>query len=124
VTDRIILQNIRLLGRHGVYEEERATAQPFEIDVELVLDLQPAGGEDDLERTVDYGQVYEIVREVIEDRSFQLLEAIAETIAQSILRAFAIDEVGVRVRKPEVQLGGPLDHAAVEIWRRRGAGTG
>ena len=48
MTDRILLENIRLEGRHGVHEEERAAPQPFEIDVELVLDLQPAGRADDL----------------------------------------------------------------------------
>lgn len=121
--DRIILENIRLEGRHGVHDEERAQAQPFEVDVELVLDLQPAGTEDDLERTVDYGTVYELVRAVIEDHSFQLLETIAETIAQEVLRTSPVEEVGVRVRKPEVQLGGPLNHAAVEIWRRRPPGS-
>lgn len=115
-----MLHNIRLHGRHGWYDHELETPQPFEVDVELLLNLQPAGVEDDLERSVDYGRVYEVVRPIVESTSFRLLEALAEAISHELLANFpAVDEVGVRVRKPNVQLGGPLDHAGVEIWRRR-----
>ena len=115
-----MLHNIRLHGRHGWYDHELETPQPFEVDVELLLNLQPAGIEDDLERSVDYGRVYEVVRPIVESTSFRLLEALAEAISHELLAGFpAVDEVGVRVRKPGVQLGGPLDHAGVEIWRRR-----
>jgi dihydroneopterin aldolase len=121
MTDRIVLKNIRLEGRHGYYDEERERLQPFEVDVELILDLQRAGVDDDLARSVDYGAVYAIVRRVVEATSHRLLEAIAETISHDILTAFPVSEVGVRVRKPGVQLGGPLDYAGVEIWRQRAA---
>jgi 7,8-dihydroneopterin aldolase/epimerase/oxygenase len=110
---------MQLEGRHGFFEHERETPQPFEVDVELFLDLRPAGIHDDLEKTVDYGRVYEIVARIVETASFRLLEAIAEAIAAEILAQFPVDEVGVTVRKPAVQLGGPIDHAAVEIRRRR-----
>ncbi len=121
MSDRIVLSNMRFQGRHGYYEHELLQPQPFEVDVELVLNLQPAGTDDDLEQTVDYGRVYEIARQIVESTSFRLLEAIAEAISHEILSEFVVTEVGVRVRKPAVQLGGPLDHAAVEIWRRRPA---
>lgn len=118
-----MLHNIRLHGRHGWYDHELETPQPFEVDVELLLNLQPAGIEDDLERSVDYGRVYEVVRPIVESTSFRLLEALAEAISHELLAGFPpVDEVGVRVRKPGVQLGGPLDHAGVEIWRRRSSG--
>ena len=119
MSDRIVLTNIRLEGRHGVHEHELRDPQPFEVDVELVLDLQPAGLDDDLAKTVDYGLVYDVVRPIVESTSYRLLEALAEAISHELLDAFPVLEVGVRIRKPAVQLGGPLDHAAVEIWRRR-----
>jgi dihydroneopterin aldolase len=119
MSDRIVLRNMRFNGRHGYYEHELTNPQPFEVDVELVLNLQPAGVDDDLEKTVDYGRVYAIARQIVESTSYRLLEAIAEAISHEILAEFDVTEVGVRVRKPAVQLGGPLDHAAVEIWRRR-----
>jgi dihydroneopterin aldolase len=114
---------MRFHGRHGYYEHEQLEPQPFEVDVELRLNLQPAGVEDQLERTVDYGRVYEVARNVVESTTYRLLEAIAEAISHEILATFpAVDEVGVRVRKPAVVLGGPLAWAGVEIWRQRSNG--
>lgn len=119
MTDRIVLRNVRLEGRHGYYDHELERPQPFEVDVELVLNLQPAGIDDDLEQSVDYSKVYDIVRQIVESTSYRLLEALAEAISHELLAAFPVAEVGVRVRKPKVQLGGPLDYAGVEIWRQR-----
>jgi dihydroneopterin aldolase len=113
---------MRFMGRHGYYDHEMATPQPFEVDVELVLDLQPAGVDDDLERSVDYGLVYKAVRQIVESTSYRLLEALAEAISHEVLVDFNVGEVTVRVRKPEVKLGGPLDYAGVEIRRQRSNG--
>jgi dihydroneopterin aldolase len=63
--------------------------------------------------------VYSIVQRVMESTTFRLLEALAEAISHEILAEFEVVEVGVRIRKPAVNLGGPLDYAGVEIWRRR-----
>ena len=113
---------MRFEGRHGFYDHELLAPQPFEVDVELLLNLQPAGVDDDLDKSVDYGKVYDAVRQIVESTSFRLLEALAEAISHELLADFEVNEVGVRVRKPAVKLGGPLDHAGVEIWRRRPAG--
>jgi 7,8-dihydroneopterin aldolase/epimerase/oxygenase len=120
MSDRIVLANLRLEGRHGWYAHEREGPQPFEVDVELAKDLRPAGRSDDLADTIDYARAYDLIRDVVETRSFGLLEAMAETIASELLSAFRVDEVTVRVRKPTVLLGGPLDFAGVEIRRARG----
>jgi dihydroneopterin aldolase len=122
MSDRIVLSNMRFHGRHGYYDHELLAPQPFEVDVELVLDLQRAGVHDDLDQSVDYGRVYEVVREVVEAGSFRLLEALAETIARDVLTGFSVTGVTVRVRKPEVMLGGPIDYAGVEILRQRSTG--
>ena len=106
-------------GRHGYYDYEQLTTQPFEVDVELAINLQPAGVDDDLEQSVDYGKVYDAVRQIVESTSYRLLEALAEAISHELLTDFAIEEVTVRVRKPAVKLSGPLDHAGVEIRRQR-----
>jgi dihydroneopterin aldolase len=104
-----------------VYEEEKRSTQPFELDVELALNLQPAGLNDDLALTVDYGQVFETCRQIVESTRFDLVEALAEAIAHELLAGYPADEVTVRVRKPQVKLGGPLRAAGVEIHRRRTA---
>jgi dihydroneopterin aldolase len=122
MTDRISLAGLVFQGRHGVEPREQVEAQRFEVDVELELDLGPAGRSDDLDRTANYAEVYDTVRPIVEARSFALIEALAEAIAAALLVSQPLaDAVVVRVRKPEVRLGGPLDHAAVEIRRvRRG----
>ena len=125
MTDRIVLANMVFQARHGVNDWEKAEPQRFEVDVELTVELQPAGLEDDLTKTVDYRGVYDVARQVVESTTFNLIEALAEAIAHEILAGQPLVRgVVVRVRKPEVRLGGPLDHAAVEISRVRGPANG
>ena len=120
MSDRIILANMAFQARHGVADREKVEPQRFEVDVELALDLQPAGLDDDLAKTVDYGPVYDTVRQIVESTTYNLIEALAEAICHELLgERPAIREVTVRVRKPEVRLGGPLDYASVEVTRRR-----
>jgi dihydroneopterin aldolase len=120
VSDRIVLANMRFEGRHGVLPEEQETPQPFEVDVELALDLRPAGVSDDLSRTVDYRGVFDACRDIVEGPSRRLLESLAESIASRLLSDFegaGISKVVVRVRKPAVLLPGRLDYASVEVKR-------
>ena len=120
MSDRIVLSGMTFQARHGVAAWEKVEAQRFEVDVELVLDVQPAGLDDDLAKTVDYGDVYQVTRQVVESTTFNLIEALAEAVAHEVLGGHAqVQEVVVRVRKPEVRLGGPLAHAGVEIRRVR-----
>jgi len=120
MSDRIVLSNMVFQARHGVAEWEKAEAQRFEVDVELVLDVQRAGLDDDLAQTVDYADVYQVTRQVVESTTFNLIEALAEAIAHEILgEQTKVREIVVRVRKPGVRLGGPLDYAGVEIRRVR-----
>ena len=119
MTDRVVLHDMRFMGRHGVHEREQLEAQPFAVDVELMANLQPAGVDDDLSKTVDYGAVFEVCRQVVESTSFRLIEALAEALAHEILAEFSVIEVGIRVRKLEPPIDGTLGYAGVEIWRRR-----
>ncbi len=117
--DRIRLTGLQLYACHGVDPAERRLGQRFEVDVELTLDLAPAGRTDDLAATVNYQAVYNVVRDAM-DPPCLLLEAVAERIAGRILTGFPVDTVTVRVRKPSVPIGGVLRHAEVEICRARG----
>ncbi len=118
--DKIILAEIPLLAWVGVTEEERGSEQEIVIDVELWLDLAPAGAADDLSKTVDYEDVCETVEVVARSRPFRLIEAIAEESARALLGQFAVAEVQVRVRKPGALRTRGVPYAAVEIRRRRG----
>ena len=120
MTDRVVLAGMAFQARHGAHDWEKVEAQRFEVDVELVLDVQPAALADDLARTVDYGAIYQVTRKVVESTTFNLIEGLAEAIAHEVLGGNeAVTEVVVRVRKPDVRLGGPLAYAGVEIRRVR-----
>lgn len=119
MSDRIVLHNMVFQGRHGVLEREQHEPQPFHVDVELVMNLQPAAVDDDLGKSVDYGVVFDVTRQIVESTSFRLLEALAEAIAHELLVDFPVQEVGVRVRKPKAPIDGIFDYAGVEIWRQR-----
>ena len=120
VTDRIRLRGMRFYGYHGVLEAERALGQRFVVDVELALDLRPAGMSDDLALTVSYAEVFEQARDVVEGPPCRLIEAVAERVAGRILDAHdAVEQVRVRVRKPGAPIKGALDTAEVEVVRTR-----
>ena len=124
MSDRILIEGMVVQGTHGVNPEEQVTPQPFEIDVELALDLQPAGLTDDLERTIDYSKVFLTCREVVESTRFLLIEALAEAIAEALFATYPADEVTIRIRKPAVDLGGPFRAVGIEIRRARATGPG
>ncbi|HEV2092946.1 MAG TPA: dihydroneopterin aldolase [Rubrobacter sp.] len=121
VHDRILLEGMVFHGRHGVLPAERELGQPFVVDVELRLDLRPAGLSDDLSKTVDYGEVHRLARQVVEGEPAGLTETVAERIANATLEEHPLVEiVRVKVKKPNVRLGDTvLDGSAVEILRHR-----
>jgi dihydroneopterin aldolase len=119
VSDRITLRGMHFLGRHGVELEERLEPQPFEVDLILRGDLSAPAASDDLADTVDYSAAFSLVGEVVEGRSYRLIEALAGAIADAVLAARAVDDVEVRVRKPKAPLPGAFDTVEVRLRRRR-----
>lgn len=121
VHDRILLEGMVFHGHHGTLPAERELGQPFIVDVELRLDLRPAGLSDDLAKTVDYGEVHRLAKQVVEGEPAGLTETVAERIANATLEELPLVEaVRVKVKKPNVRLGYTvLDGSAVEILRRR-----
>jgi dihydroneopterin aldolase len=112
----IELRGLEIPGRHGAEPEEREREQPFLYDVELEL---PEPADDRLEETVDYREVVALVREVSGSRQFALLETMAAAVADVLLERIPAERVRVRVRKPEVRLTAPVEHAAASVERSR-----
>ena len=118
----IELRGIELFAFHGVLDEERAQGQRFLVDLELELDENTSAtvaASDLIEDAVDYRDVVAAVREVSDGRAFQLLEAFAATLAETLVTRFPLARATVRVRKPDVVLAVPVEHAAVVVERRR-----
>ncbi len=120
--DRILLSGMVFHGRHGTLPAERELGQPFVVDIELHLDLRPAGLSDDLTQTVDYGAVHWRARDIVEGPPVNLTETVAERIATAILEEYPpVEAIRVRVQKPHVRLDDTvLASSAVEILRHRG----
>jgi dihydroneopterin aldolase len=119
VSDRITLRGMQFMGRHGVSSEERAEPQPIEVDLVVRLNLSRPAKSDDLADTVNYATLFELARQVAEQRSFHLLEALAGAIADAVLAGHPVDDVEVRVRKPKAPLSGAFETVEVRIRRRR-----
>ena len=115
--DRVLISGLRVLGVHGVLPEERTRPQPFEVDLELMLDARVAGASDALGDTVDYAEVAECVAGVVRDESYQLLERLATRIAEVCRRDDRVTAVVVTVRKLRPPVPLELDHVGVRIER-------
>jgi dihydroneopterin aldolase len=120
MSDHIYLQNMEFDCHIGAGERERADEQVIEVDVDMTVDLRPAGESDDLEKTVDYGSVYRLCQQIAEGRPYRLLEALAGRLATEILAVeSAVQSVVVTVRKPGVPIEGVLEYAGVRVERSR-----
>ena len=117
VLDTLTLKNMRFFARHGLYPEERALGQRFEVDLVVKGDFSSGTRSDDPRQLVDYSRLYEAVRDVVTGESFKLVEALAEQIASSIGRSFAPIDLTLRVRKPDPPLEAHFDGIEVEIQR-------
>ncbi|HEY5615213.1 MAG TPA: dihydroneopterin aldolase [Bacteroidota bacterium] len=118
--DIIRLHNAVFYAYHGVLTDEQNLGGKFEVDVELHCDLSRGAKSDNLKDTVDYQKVYSCIRDLVLGKKYYLLEALANTIAQGILRQFKqVETAVVRVRKPGAPVRGVIDHVEVELVRSR-----
>jgi 7,8-dihydroneopterin aldolase/epimerase/oxygenase len=118
--DKIYLNQMAFYGYHGVYPEENKLGQRFLVDIILECDLQEVGLTDRLDLTVNYGEVYEVTRQIVEGKPFKLVESVAETLATALLSKFPIVvRLTIKVTKPDPPIRGHYDSVAIGITRGR-----
>jgi dihydroneopterin aldolase len=117
--DRVTLRGLTVRGNHGVFDHERADGQTFVVDLALGLDTSAAAAGDDLTRTVHYGVLAEQVAAVVSGEPVNLIETLAQRIADTCLGHEQVQEVEVTVHKPEAPITVPFDDVTVTITRRR-----
>ncbi|MEV4218861.1 dihydroneopterin aldolase [Nonomuraea sp. NPDC049725] len=117
--DRIALKGLRARGRHGVLAAERELGQEFVVDVTLFLDTAPAAAGDDLARTVDYGELAQDLVKVVEGEPVDLIETLAQRLADVCLARELVESVEVSVHKPAAPIPLPFGDVVVTIERRR-----
>lgn len=117
--DRISLRGLEFFAYHGVMPEEKTLGQRFLIDVDLFKDLDQAGESDQVKDTVNYAEVYQRIRAVVTEERYQLIERLAERIADQVLQEFSCVAVRVEVHKPQAPIPGIFRDVSVEIHRER-----
>ena len=117
--DRIAVRGLRAYGHHGVYAFERRQGQTFKCDAVLELDISAAAATDDLTRTVNYAELAKQLYGTLSGEPVDLLETLAQRLADVCLAYELVDAVEITVHKPEADLGVPFDDVVVTIRRER-----
>lgn len=117
--DKIIIEDLEIYAHHGVFPEEKEKGQTFFLSAILHTDTRKAGLTDDLENSINYGMVSHMMTDFVQQNTFDLLETVVEKLAEKMLKEFpSLQEVTLRIDKPEAPVGLPFGTVAVEITRK------
>jgi dihydroneopterin aldolase len=119
MTDVIRLTGLTIHGYHGVFPEERENGQPFVVDLEVRTDIRAAAASDALSDTIDYGALAQAAADVVSGEPRDLIETVAEHIAEVVLRDERIDSVQVTLHKPNAPIPLTFSDVAIVIERHR-----
>lgn len=117
--DRLEVVGIEAVGHHGVFEFERRAGQVFRVDLALGVDTRPAAASDDLQDTVDYGTLVAAVKQAIEHDPVDLIETLAQRIADVCLADSRVGWAEVTVHKPDAPIEATFADVALTIHRSR-----
>ena len=115
MTDRIEITGVRGFGYHGVLDFEQRDGQEFVVDIVIGVDLIDL--DDDLARTVDYSVVAQRAHEVIVGEPCQLIETVAERIADACSGVGPMKFIEVAIHKPAAPIEVPFGDVVVRIRR-------
>lgn len=116
--DKIKIENLEVFAKHGVFPEENVLGQKFLISAELYTDTRAAGLTDDLTASIHYGEVCQFIDRFMKEHTYQLIERVAEALAQQLLLDLKhLQKVKLEVKKPWAPVGLPLASVSVEIER-------
>ena len=117
--DRIVLRGVRARGHHGVYVFERSQGQDFVVDAVLEIDLSAAAASDDVADTVHYGELVERIVAIVGGPPVNLIETLAQRLAEACLADRRVQAVEVTVHKPSAPIPHPFADVAVTLRRVR-----
>lgn len=119
MTDELTVSGIHCHAHHGVFDFEREQGQPFVVDLTLGLDTRPAATTDDLHATVDYGSLVGSVKAAVETDPVDLIETLAQRIADVCLLDDRVEWCRVTVHKPNAPIEATFSDVALTITRNR-----
>jgi dihydroneopterin aldolase len=115
--DELTITGIECFGHHGVFDHERRDGQVFVVDLTLGLDTRPAAASDDLQDTADYGTLVARAKAAVESEPVDLIETLAQRIADVALSADRVEWVRVTVHKPDAPIEAAFADVALTIRR-------
>ncbi len=101
MTDKLILSQCHFSCHIGCTAEERALPRTIILDIELFFDIKTAAHSDDLKDTVDYMPVHTGIKNLVEGKEYNLIETMAEAVADFLIKNFPVEKVWLRLQKPE-----------------------
>ena len=119
MTDELTVRGIECFGHHGVFEFEKREGQIFVIDLTLGLDTSTAAASDDLRDTVDYGSLVASVKAAVEKDPVDLIETLAQRIADICLTDARVKWARVCVHKPDAPIDATFSDVTLMITRKR-----
>jgi len=122
MTDQLAIRGIECFAHHGVFAFERREGQVFVIDLVLGVDTAPAAVSDDLHDTVDYGSLVTSVKAAVETEPVDLIETLAQRIADVCLLDARVEWARVTVHKPDAPIDATFSDVALTIDRKRREG--
>jgi dihydroneopterin aldolase len=120
VADEIAITGLECFAHHGVFDFERRDGQVFVIDLVLGVDTAPAAASDDLRDTVDYGSLVAAVKSAVERDPVDLIETLAQRIADVCLLDNRVEWVRITVHKPHAPIDATYSDVALTITRANG----
>lgn len=120
MNDYIEIDNLVVFANHGVFDEEKRMGQRFMVSLRLYMDMSKAAYTDDIDKSVNYGEVCEFVTEFTKTHRSKLIEKAAQDIAYALLMKYPlISKAEVELKKPWAPIGLPLDNVLVRLTRKR-----
>jgi len=117
--DHISLRGLEVYAYHGVHEDERRVGQKFLVDVDVWMDLAQAGAGDDLSATVHYGELGMAIHERVSSERWDLIERVAERVAEVVLADQRVERTAVTIHKPSAPIPLEFSDVSVTIVRSR-----
>ena len=119
MTDELTVTGIEGYGYHGVFDHEKREGQPFVVDLTLGLDSRAAAASDDLRDTVDYGSLVAAVKAAVEADPVDLIETLAQRLADVCLRDVRVEWARITVHKPDAPIEATFGDVTLTITRER-----
>ena len=117
--DKISIIDLKIPGKHGVYEFEKDKDGLFELDIEMYTDLTLPGNSDQLNDTVNYDEAAGVITDIFHKKDYNLIEAVGDDICKGLLKKYPIEKVIVRIRKPHAPIMANLKTVEIELVREK-----